>query len=99
MGPVPETFESVIREAQNAQKEMNNRKRFGGGKPKDYYNKFCQNAYQHRTVFDIFPSSNEYTEIFCGSINTLVKVQDISNIWKALGLLTSTGLCQLYSDF
>jgi len=74
LGPVPETFESVIREAQNAQKEMNERKRFGGGKPKDYYNKFCRNAHQHRTVFDIFPSSNEYTEIFCGSIRTLVKV-------------------------
>jgi hypothetical protein len=74
MRTMPETVESVIHEAQNARQLMNDRKRLGGGKPKEYYNKFCQKAYRHRTVFEIFPHSNQYTEIFCGSIKTLVKV-------------------------
>jgi hypothetical protein len=74
MGPAPETFESVISTAEAAQTEMNNRKRLGGGKPRDYYNKFCQKAYQHRSVFDIFPNTNEYVSVFCGSIKTLIKV-------------------------
>jgi len=74
MGPVPTTFESVISIAEDAKTTMNSRERLAGGKPRDYYNKFCQKAYQHRSVFDIFPSSNKYVSIFYGSIATLVKV-------------------------
>ncbi|KUJ23828.1 uncharacterized protein LY89DRAFT_4130 [Mollisia scopiformis] len=73
MGPAPTTFESVISTAEDAQTTMNNRKRPGGGKARDYYNKFCHKAYQHRSVFDIFPNTNEYVSVFCGSIKTLVK--------------------------
>ncbi|KAE9375263.1 hypothetical protein N431DRAFT_453923 [Stipitochalara longipes BDJ] len=72
MGPAPATFESVISSAEDAKTEMNSRKKLGGGKPRDYYNKFCQKAHQHRSVFDMFPNTNEYVSIFCGSIKTLI---------------------------
>jgi hypothetical protein len=57
-----------------AETEMNSRKRLGGGKPKQYYNKLASKAHQHRSAFDVFPSTNEYVSIFCGSIKTLIKV-------------------------
>ena len=79
IGTEPHTFESVIGLVREAQDEMNNRKRIGGGKPKQYYNKFASRLYQHKSVFDIFPNTNEYVSIFCGSIKTLVKVCQFSS--------------------
>jgi hypothetical protein len=76
-GSVPETFDSVIRTAQEAQEKMNSRRRLGGGKPKEYYNKFCKKAHQHRTIFDTFPNSNEYVSVFCGTMGTLIKVSSL----------------------
>jgi hypothetical protein len=74
MGPAPATFESVISSAEDAKAKMNGRKKLGGGKPRDYYNKLCQKAHQHRSVFNMFPNTNEYVSIFCGSIKTLINV-------------------------
>ncbi|KAH6666418.1 hypothetical protein B0J14DRAFT_660040 [Halenospora varia] len=66
--------------------EMNSRKRLGGGKPRDYYHKFCQKAHQHRSVFDMFPNTNEYVSIFCDSIKTLIKAS-VNYIQISEGLL------------
>ncbi|KAG9230491.1 hypothetical protein BJ875DRAFT_520064 [Amylocarpus encephaloides] len=60
MGPAPETFESVIATAADAKTEMNSRKRLGGGQPRDYYDKLCQKAHQHKSVFSIFPNTDKY---------------------------------------
>ncbi|PQE20549.1 phytanoyl- dioxygenase family protein [Rutstroemia sp. NJR-2017a BBW] len=73
MEPAPHTFESVIMTVKEAETEMNSRKRLGGGKPKQYYNKLASKVHQHRNAFDVFPSTNEYVSIFCGSIKTLIK--------------------------
>jgi hypothetical protein len=74
IGPAPTTFESVVSSAEDAKTKMNSRKQLGGGIPRNYYNKFCQKAHKHRSIFDMFPNTNEYLLIFCGSIKTLTNV-------------------------
>ncbi|KAH0563423.1 hypothetical protein GP486_002013 [Trichoglossum hirsutum] len=91
MRSVPETFDSVIRTAQEAQIKMNNRRRLGGGKPKEYYNKFCKKAYQHRTIFEVFPNTNEYTSVFCGAMGILIKAS--ANYFRI-----SEGLAQAFDE-
>lgn len=99
MGPAPSTFESVITTAKDAKTEINGRKRLGGGKPRDYYNKFCQHAHQHRSVFSIFPDTDKYASVFCGSIKTLIKANNTSRHRRRLLWLTCyLGIGQLYSN-
>jgi hypothetical protein len=44
------------------------------GKTRRHFDKFCSSLSAHSTILEVLPNQSQYLSIFCGTVNTLLKV-------------------------
>ena len=70
-----QTVADVINVVENVEREWRYKKRKGfSGQAKTYFRKICNTLGSHSTLLELLPSGSQYASVFCGTLQTLIKV-------------------------
>ena len=76
----PVNFADIIKLMNNIEKEWQGKKGKGAwGSTKRYCRRVCGNINSHSTLFKVLPAESQYASVFCGTLQTLIKIRAYSN--------------------
>ena len=72
----PQTFEDVITVVQEIEGKWQQKKQKGAwGRTRTCFRRVCTMLESHSNLLEILPSNSQYASIFCGTLQTLIKVR------------------------
>ena len=75
----PAHFENVVSVMEGIENEWQQKKEKGAwGSTKKYLRRVSSTIHSHKTLLQILPADSHYISIFCGTIETLIKVREAS---------------------
>ena len=90
-----QTVADVINVVENVERVWRQKKRTGFfGKTKTYFRKICNTLGSHSTLLELLPSGSQYASVFCGTLQTLIKVSVEFLQLQLLCLLLTAALAQ-----
>ena len=90
-----QTIADVINVVENVESEWRYKKRKGfSGQTKTCFRKICNTLGSHSTLLELLPSGSQYASVFCGTLQTVIKVSARFLQWKLLSLLLTAALPQ-----
>ena len=70
-----QTVADVVKVVEDVEREWRQKKRKGfSGQTKTWFRKICNTLDSHSTLLELLPSSSQYASVFCGTLQTLIKV-------------------------
>lgn len=74
----PQNFEHVIKIIQKVEDDWQRKKKKGFmGLTKIRFRKVCTTLASHSTLLEVLPSGSQYASVFCGTLQTLIKVRAV----------------------
>ena len=81
----PQEFADVINVVRKVEEHWQQKKKKGvSGHAKRYFRRVCTKLDSHSTLLEILPSGSQYASVFCGTLQTLIKVSPIRFVLKGL---------------
>ncbi len=100
----PQTFEDVISVVQEIEEKWQEKKHKGAwGRTKTCFRRVCTMLESHSNLLEILPSNSQYASIFCGTLQTLIKVRSycattLTFSWKEYLVDSCQGFSKLRED-
>lgn len=72
----PAHFENIVSVMEGIENEWQQKKEKGAwGSTKQYLRRVSNTIHSHKTLLQVLPADSQYVSIFCGAIQTLIKVR------------------------